>query len=366
MKQTLAILLLFMSLMSYAQLKSGTIKIRKVDNSIIGKTLSLYDLRTRECGTITFEDEESCIVNFIYKKEELQPLRVFLNSKFSSKKIACDYKLISDTSFILKTDKYQDTCFYNFINETNNLVRFFHTPQGVFDNNNYAFFYGFDSVVYSQSYLQSLLDFKFTDSLSKLDSVYKNVRDQDQRAQLNSEYKEMIEDYKQSINYSFFAGKYKLNRNRITLINKETFSSFTTLFMQKKGDNFILFSHNNYEITFPLISTYTHKTYGEITFNYEKCYITYRKPIADNSRQIIKGDIFKIDTLNINYPLGEKIYVYQDADSFAIENTKYFEFAKIKGIVGGFYEANIESLNGNKISINPIFFTAKKSNYCYR
>jgi hypothetical protein len=318
-------------------------------------------LRTRECGTITFEDKKTCEVNFNYEKEDLKNIRVFLNSQSSTKIIVCDYELITDTSFIIKNEDYIDTCFYNFINENNNLVRFYNTPQGIFDQGSYAFFYGFDSVVYSQSYLRSLVDFKFTDSLSKLDSVYKNVVDEDERAQLNAEYKKAIEAYKQAMNYSFFAGKYEMNRNRITLINKETFSPFTTLFMQKKGKDFILFSHNKYENTFPLISTYTHKTYGDITFNYEKCYIQYRKPITDNSRQIMKGDIFKIDTLNINYPLGGKIYAYQDADSFAIENTKYFEFAKIKGVVGGFYEANIESLNGNRISINPIFFTAKKA-----
>lgn len=350
-----------LSIISSAQIGNGKIKIRKTDKSIIGKTLNLFDLRTRECGTITFDDEETCVVSFKYEKEGLKNIRVFLNSLAATKNIECDYELISDTSFIIKSEDYEDTCFYDFINESNNIVRFYNTPQGIFDKGSYAFFYGFDSVVYSQSYLRSLSDFNFTDSLSKIDSVYKNVRNDDERERMNLEYKKKIEDYKQSINFSFFAGKYELKGNKITLIHKETFTPFATLFTQKKGDFYSLFSLNKYENTFPLISTYTHKTYGDITFNYEKCYIQYRKPITDNSREIIKGNVFKTDTLNMNYPIGEKIYAYQDADSFAIENTKYFEFAKIKGIIGGYYEANIESLNGNKILIDPLFFTAKKA-----
>lgn len=361
MKTILSIFLFCMPILFSAQIGNGKIKIRKTDQSIIGKTLSLYDLRTRECGTIFFEDEEICKVKFKYEKEDLKNIRVFLNSQANTKTIECDYELITDSSFIIKSEDYQDTCFYNFINENNNLVRFYNTPQGTFDKGSYAFFYGFDSVVYSQSYLRSLSDFKFTDSLSKLDSVYKNLVNEEERKKMNEEYKKQIEAYKQAINFSFFAGKHRMNGNQITLINKETYSPFATLFMKKKGDEFVLFSHNKFEDTYPLISTYTHKTYGDITFNYENCYIQYRKPITDKSKEIIKGDVFKTDTLVMNYPLGENKYAYQDADSFAIENTKYFEFAKIKGIVGGFYEASIESLNGNKLATNPLFFTAKKA-----
>ncbi len=361
MRALIFISFLFMSIIVSAQNGSGTIKIRKTDQIIIGKTLNLHDLRTRECGTIFFEDEENCTVNFTYATKDLQPLRVFLNSKVNSKKIECEYQLISDTSFIIKAEEYLDTCYYKFINKSNNIVRFFNTPQGLFDNNNYAFFFGFDSIVYSQSYLRSLTDFKFTDSLSKIDSIYKNVRDEDKRAELNALYKKRIEAYKKSINYSFFAGKHIMSGNKIVLINKETHTPFATLFLQKKGDYYSLFSYNDYEKSYPLISSYTHKSYGEITFNYEKCYVQYRKPITDNSQEIIKGDIYNCDTLNVNYPIGEKIYAYHGLDSFPIENTKYFEYAKIKGRIGGYYNTYLESLNGNKIKTDPLFFMAKNA-----
>lgn len=350
-----------MSVISAAQIGNGKIKIRKTDQSIIGNTLSLFDLRTQECGTITFEDEKTCEVNFIYEKEGLKNIRVFLNSLASSKKISCEYELISDSSFVISNEDYQDTCFYKFINKNSNLVQFNNTPQGIFEKGSYAFFYGFDSVVYSQSYLKSLTDFNFTDSLLQLDSVYKNVRNEEDRERLNAEYKQKIKDYKQTINFSFFTGKYVLNGSQISLIHQETQSPFATLFTKKEGDFFSLFSHHKFENNYPLISSYTHKTYGDITFDYEKCYIQYRKPITDNSRQIIKGDVFKTDTLNMNYPLGETIYAHEGIDSFEIENTKYFEFAKIKGIVGGFYSASIESQNGNRMPISPLFFTAQKA-----
>ena len=91
--------------------------------------------------------------------------------------------------FVISKDEFRDTCYYTFNNDSSNMVSFYSLPQGLFDKNGYAFFFGFDSVVYSQTYLRSLADFKFTDSISKLDSIYKNVVDPEQRKKLNENFK---------------------------------------------------------------------------------------------------------------------------------------------------------------------------------
>lgn len=344
---------------SYSQIPKGTIKVRKTDENILGKTLTLFDLRTRECGTILFE-KETCTINFQYPPEELKNIRVFLNSNAIRKTIICTYELISDSTFVVTKDNFSDTCTYQFINETNNLVRFHNLPQGVFDNNGYTFFYGFDSVVYSQTFLRSLADFQFTDSVSKLDSIYKNVRNEEEREKLNENFKKRVNQYKESINYSYFAGKYELQNKQIRLLNPDD-TYFATLFLQKKGDFYSVFTHSRFDFNYPLISLYTHRTYGNVVFNYNQAYVKFNLPFSSGLNPQSNPDIQVIDTLNINYPLGSAPYLYSETDTFQPLNTDYFDFMKYKGVIGGYYECYLVSLNGLKIPTDPMFFGIKKA-----
>ena len=343
----------------FGQVPKGTITIRKTDKNILGKTLSLFDLRTQECGTIKFE-KDKCTVHFKYKPEELKNIRVFLNSNSTSKKIICQYELISDTTFVISKDEFRDTCYYTFNNDSSNMVSFYSLPQGLFDKNGYAFFFGFDSVVYSQTYLRSLADFKFTDSISKLDSIYKNVVDPEQRKKLNENFKKRIEEYKASINYSYFAGKYELIDKRINLLNNND-THFASLFLKKKGDFYSLFTHCKFDFNYPLISMYTHRKYGNVIFNYDKAYLYFYLPYSSGLNPQSNPGIYHIDTVDVNYPIGSMPYLYLQTDTFRAMSSDYFDFMKYKGIIGGYYECYLVSLNGLKIPTDPMFFGVKEA-----
>ncbi len=342
------------------QLTNGTIKVRKQNKKIIGKTLSLFDLRTRECGTIFFESDSECRVTFSYEKEELKNLKIFLNSDQNSKTIECDYELITDTSFVITNEDYSDTCFYRFLNEDNNMVRFNNTPQGVFDNNSYAFFYGFDSVIYSQSFLQSQRDLLFTDSILMIDSIYKNIRNKERREQLNEELKSRIAEYKSAISYNYFVGKFSRNGRQINLLNKNS-SPFGHLFLQQKGDFYTLFSHSTFDASFPLVSNYTHKVYGKIQLKYDTAYVQYQEfnPAKINFTTMeFKGEKDKFLT---NYPIASNFYLYREGDTLWVTNSVFMEMVKFKNSIGGFYSNYYQSLNGNKLKKESLYFTASKA-----
>ena len=360
-EKLLAIFILLFSLVGISQPTTGTIKIRKTNPQIIGKTLSLFDLRTQECGTIFFESETDCSVIFNYEKEELRNLKVFLNSENTSKIIECEYTLISDTSFILTSEDYSDTCFYRFINTNNNIVRFNNTPQGVFDNNgSYAFFYGFDSIIYSQSFLRSRKDFLFTDSLLLLDSIYKDITNEEERKLKNEELKQKIKEYRSGISYKYFVGKYSLNGRQINLINRDD-GIFGHLFLQEQGDFFSLFTHSTFDGSFPLVSHYTHKVYGKIQLNYDSAFIQYKEfnPQKNSVNNIQFGD-FKDGFLTV-YPIASNIYLYKGRDTLWITNSVFLEMVKFKNRMGGLYSTHYQSLNGNKIKKSPVFFSANKA-----
>lgn len=362
MKQYLLIsFLLFATSLLKAQPTTGAIKVRKTNPQIIGKTLSLFDLRTRNCGTIFFESESECRVTFSYEKEEPSNLKVFLNSDKDSKTIECEYTLISDTSFVITSGDYIDTCFYQFINESNNLVRFYHTPQGVFDNDgNYAFFYGFDSLVYSQSYLRSLKDFRFTDSLLLLDSIYKDIINEEERALKNEELKQRIKAYKASISFKYFVGKYSRTQKQINLINQEE-EVFGHLFLQQRGDYYSLFTHSTFDGSFPLVSHYTHKVYGKIQLDYDSSFIQYKE---FNPQKISVNNVQFKETKEgflTHYPIASNIYLQKQNDTLWVTNSVFLEMIKFKDKLGGFYPTHYQSLNGLKSKKNPIFFTATKA-----
>lgn len=344
----------------YSQGPSGKIKIRKENQIIIGKSLSLYDMRTRECGSIFFNNDSICELTFTYRNEELKNIRVFLNSRSATKKVTCNYTLISDSSFVISTSYFIDTCYYVYHNKNSNLVRFYHLPQGVFEDDNYAFFYGLDSIVYSQSFLRSLADFNFTDSILKIDSIYNTIVDENEREKLNAELKMNLDAYKRSINFSFFAGKFEIKGEQINLLN-ENASHFATLFLQKKGDYFSLFTHCKFDFNYPLISMYTHQQYGEVIYNYDKGYIHFYYPNQSNDKVQMPPRIHHTDTLRINYPLGRSAYLYSFSDTFKPLNTDYFDYLKFNGILGGYYTCYLTSLNGLKIPTSPLFFGVSKA-----
>ena len=348
------------SFVNFSQLNNGKITVRKYKNTLKGKTLSLYDLRTRECGTVDFSSDSTCILNFTYDKEEIYNARLLLNARSRTKQAKCSYTLISDTSLLLFTEDFSDTCFYRFFNESNNMVKFYTLPQGVFDEGSYAFFYGLDSIIYSQTFLRFTEGTNFTDSILQIDSIYKTIVNENEKEALNQELNQSIEAYKNSLNYSYFAGKYKISGHQVQLLNTNN-TNFATLFISKKENFYSILTHSKFDINYPLIAVYTHKTYGEIKFNYNKGYVSYYSPNQSKFEQNTSPSFLFTDTVDLNYPMGESPYIYTKIDTFKAMGTEFFDFIKFKGIIGGKYNATFTSLNGKKINFPSIYLGVEKA-----
>ena len=350
------ILLIYTTNFSFSQVKNGRIKVRKSRINIVGKTLFLYDLRTKECGNIFFETKEKCVVNFRLDSSEVSYLKLIPFDIPETEKLACTYSILTDTSLELKYKKFTDTCTFEFLSKENNYVKLKNTPYGIFEGNNFAVFYHFDKLIYSQSYKQSFADIRFTDSISKIDTVYNFIRNKKAQEEFKKAFDERLKSYKTRIKSQFFKGNFEIIGNKI-LLSKNDNPAFASLYFVRNSNKSALFSNYHFEKSYPLISEYTHIEFGGIKFSYDKCYLSYYDPKSKIDRQKLElPSSFRLDTFSVNYlKIGNPI-IFSEADSFLIKNTKFLGNVKIKDIVSGYYDTYILSLNGNKIFYNSLYF----------
>ena len=355
-KYSLLFLLFFAVNISFSQGGNGKIKVRKISQNIIGKTMTLFDLREKQCGTITVKSGNKCIINFRLDSNEIKYLKLIPFAIPVTEKFEGSYSFVSDTSFEVKFKNYTDTCSFLFLNENSNAAKLKNTPYGIFDKDNFAVFYHFDSVVYSQSYKQSFADRRFTDSVLKIDTIYKFVRDKSKRERLTKALKERLNEHKSKIKSEFFRGEYIIKGVKI-LLSENQKPPFGCLLFTRDSAQVSVFSRHHFEKSFVLTSEYTHKTYGKIQFHYNKCYINYYDPKTKVERfKATEFKILKKDTLGVNYLKKGNPIIFTKTDTFEIKNTEYFDNSKIKDVIGGYYSTHLLALNGNKISFKNFYF----------
>lgn len=357
------LLFCFFSITCLSQ-NNGVITVRKPSQKILGKTLNLNDARGVPCGTISFvseslskinlkiDYEKNLITDSLFKKSNLNKLYEF------------SYEIIDDSTLIIKNnnDTY-DTCFYRYINQTSNAVCFKSKFFGKLLTGDYAFFYDFDSVIYSESINRVQNVIAFTDSSLTNDSVYKNVKDKKLIQKLNEDYTKRLLDFRERATFNFFRGKYIQEGSRIKLIN-DLEKEFAELRLQYDSSiiETNLVSTNQLENNNKtLISAYSRYHFGNFKLLYDKAIINYFHPdlyLLKNDKVInipFQTDTFYCYNLNNYYYTVEKNgnkTQFQKLDEYAVKN--------ING-VGGFYETELWSKNDNRVHFKNLYFTYEKA-----
>lgn len=346
----------FFSLVGYTQ--SGKITVRKNSTDLLGKTLTLNDLRGAKAGKINFTTKKKAIVQL-----EIELKNPVIKTNFGelvpkTEKLNCSYSIVNDSLLILTHNNYTDTCFYKYINENNNIVQLQNTLHGIITEEDFAICYHFDSILYSQTYNKSLSDAKFTFNI-EIDSIYKNVSDEKLKQDLLENLKKDIENYTNNISFDYFKGEYSLNKNLISLLYNKT--CFGNIYLKKEDFVYKIISYQKLSGSKPLTSFYTHNNYGSLIINYNKAIIQYLSPITNRYGIQPQRDIIKTDTFNINQLNASSILLFNQTDTLNLWQNNNFTNARINNALGGFYQTHFKALNGNKIPNKKLLFTAKEA-----
>lgn len=351
MTKSLTILYILFSLTSFCQ--SGKIIVRKTENTLIGKTLNLNDLRGIDAGVIYFKSDSVCKVtleidfkNSILKAE-------FENIIPNKQEVNCTYSIINDSLLLLKNNNYQDTCYYKYINNSLNTAQLKNTLHGIIEAD-FTICFHLDSILYSQSYNQNQSDFRFTNNI-EIDSIYKNILNKKLKKELENKLVQEIENYKSNLSYNYFKGRYCINKNTLVLYSNN--KQFTKLNLLR--NQFLTTISSPYLIdgNKPLTSIYSHNNYGDIQFNYDKAIINFLIP--QTSRE--KNDFYiqqtiKKDTFNIIYSSANEAILIKNNDSLYLWQNSNYNVVRIKNTVGGYYQTQLKSLNNNTLSFKKNTF----------
>ncbi|MGB1039869.1 MAG: hypothetical protein ACPGVD_03275, partial [Flavobacteriales bacterium] len=147
---------------------------------------------------------------------------------------------------------------------------------------------------------------------------------------------------------------------KINLLNSNN-QPFGALFFQKKDGFYNLFTHSKFDVSYPVVSQYTHRVYGRVILKYDSAIIKYQNPNRKIQDGLIHDYAISKDTFLVNQPLASNLYFYKELDTLYLKHSVMSETVKFKDIIGGYYPAYLQSLNGNKLVQHSLFFTGKKA-----
>jgi hypothetical protein len=351
----LTYLLIIHSLIGLSQ--SGKITVRKAEKSLLNKTLQLNDMRGAPAGLIYFKNKEECTVTLKIEIKNSVIQCYFKNKIPAKEKLNCSYSIINDTILLLKHKNYSDTCYYNYTSDSNNLVQLKNTLHGVITRSDFAICYHFDSILYSQTFNKSQNDSKFTDNID-IDSIYQNVKDKKLKRELENTLQEEITQYKNSIRFNYFKGKYKVDQNSLKLYSNNINFASVKKTIDKKGIN--IYSTFLIDGSKPLVSQYTHNNYGTLNLDYDSATLLYFDPKYNPKKDL--RQTYRIEEgFKVKHISSNKAIIFNNKDTFDIWQNENYSAVRIENSIGGFYRTHLKSLNNNTLPFKKMIFTAKNA-----
>lgn len=345
-------ILFLLSSVCYAQ--TGSIRVKKVKNNLIGKTLHLADVKGDSAGMIAFVNDTICKLNSLSFVKDNEVIALHGKRLNKDKKHQAKYKLLSDSTLVVKHKNFSDTCYYNYVNEFANLVQFKQALLGEFPSE-YVVFFDLDSVFISTSFLKNKANRALVETRLKNDTLFDYVTDKKKRKALLADYRK---DLKETLNnqYNYFIGSYEFKNGRYYLIGRvgQRFAHFSI--RVDTANNFTL-KMKALEKTFYEASNVKKGRAAQVKLVYDKAYVlknhSYYKRVLTDTK--------------INKKIQENSYDLIYAREYKItlaKNDSIFDlYSYAKGAnknIGGCYPLQLKALNGEIYDSTTVCFLENK------
>lgn len=352
MKQiSLAISIMLLCIGSF--FSQNTIQVRKSKGTLVGRELSFVDLRGVPSGSITFLSEDSCQVDFEMTISKSKIADYFLKRININTKHFANYYTLTDTSLVFYTDNFVDTCFFN-LNQKK--LSFNRLLYGEIKEKDYAIFYYFNQMIYSESAKKVFNTQAFADTVDFI-GKFDSIQDVRERRKQIKKFKNALKEFNENLTITDYSGSYALNQNKVTLLNAQN-KDFASLILQKDSTSYKLYSTNNFFLSGQINSRDKRGYVGDLIVEGDSASIDFAALLPKNiieklpseAKTKVNYDVFHHSLLKLvlTNTLGDTITLTKDP----LVNRQY---------LGGVYPSVYESLNGNTKSGENFYFLQKQA-----
>lgn len=321
----------------------------------MGKTLSFVDLRDVPSGKITFLSEDSCQVDFQMTISKSKIADYFLNRINSNTKHFANYYVINDSALVFYRDDFVDTCHFSLETDKEKL-KFKRLLYGEVPEKEYAIFYYFNQIIYSESAKRVFNTQAFADTVDFI-GKFDSIQDVKERKSQIKKFKKELKEFNKNLVVTDYTGNYTLEGNVVTLLNAQD-KDFARLILQKDSTSYKLYSSNNFFLNGQINSRDKRGFVGDLDVKGDSATIDYSrllpkaiiKKLPTEAKTIVNYDVFHHSLLKLvlTNTSGDTLILTKDP----LVNRQY---------LGGVYSSVYESLNGNTRNGDNFYFFHNKA-----